>query len=322
MRVRAAVAAILALAAAGAAAAAALDRGYTAPAPVSALDETAAGIATGLAWTPRSCEAVVLWQPDLFARRTFRAPGPCDQTSTGRGVAAVSTDGERVVWLAYAGGNERDWLLWTATPTARTPRRLRFRSADVDAPAPIVLGNGGEGGIPYALGRDVIVIGPTGRRALFWHAPARVVALAQGAGKVGALLETGHLIVVPLAGGGAGATDLDYAPGEVRAFRIAAVGAVVQTRGGIELRTARRRTLLPIPRGSRLVGYVDGQLVYAVGGEIRRYWRATGRDVLLRRVRPPFMAEYDRRGLAWVSGRRVCWAVRVSVEPGPVFPRC
>src|SRR6058998_811576 len=120
---------------------------------------------------------------------------------SGRRVAAVSTDGERVVWLAYAGGNIRDWLLWTATPTARTPHRLRFRSADVDAPPPILLGNGGEGGIPYALGRDVIVIGPRGRRALFCRAPARVVALAQGAGKVGALLETGHLLLVGLGGG-------------------------------------------------------------------------------------------------------------------------
>ena len=320
MRVRAVVASVLALAAAGAAAAAALDRGYTAGTPVSALDATAAAVATGLAWTPRSCEAVVLWQPDFFARRTFRAPGPCERTSTGRGVAAVSTDGQRVVWLAYAGGNTRDWLLWTATPTARRPRRLRFRSADVDAPAPIVLGNGGEGGIPYALGRDVIVIGPTGRRALFWHAPARVVALAQGGGKVGALLDTGHLFVVTLANGGV--TDLDYTPSQVRAFRIVAVGAVVQTRTGIELRTAARRTPLPTPAGARLVGYVDGQLVYAVRDQIRRLTRASGKDVLLRRVGTPFRAEYDRRGLAWVSGRRVCWAVRVVVEPGPVFPRC
>ena len=320
MRTRAVVVSLLALAAAGAARAATLDRGYIAVAPVSALDETAAGVATGLAWTPRTCEGVVLWQPDFFARRTFRAPGPCERTSSGRGVAAVSTDGERVVWLAYAGGNIRDWLLWTATPTARTPRRLRFRSADVDAPPPIVLGNGGEGGIPYALGRDVIVIGRTGRRALFWHAPARVRSLAQGGGKVGALLDTGHLLVVPLAGGRV--TDLDYAPNQVRAFRIVSVGAVVQTPGGIELRTAARRTPLPTPPGARLVGYVDGQLVYALRGQIRRLTRSTGRDVLLRRVRGPFRAEYDRRGLAWVSGRRVCWAVRVVVEPGPVAPRC
>jgi hypothetical protein len=315
MRTRLPLAALGALLAAGVAAAAAFDRGYTAPAPVSALDETAAAVATGLAWTPRSCEAAVLWQPDTFARRTFRAPGPCDETSTGRGIAAIATDGRRVVWLAYAGGNLRDWLLWTATPTARTPRRLRFASADVDAPAPIVLGNGGEGGIPYAVGRDVVVIGPRGSRVLSWRAPARVVALAEGAGSVGVLVATGHLLVVALSG--SHVTDLDYAPNEIVAFRIAAVGAVVQTKAGVEVRNAQRTTPIPARAGARLVGFVDGQLVYAVGDEIRRYDRSSRRDQLLRRVRPPFTAEYDRRGLAWVSGRRVCWAVRVEAVPGP-----
>ena len=319
MHTRLALAAVLALLAAGTAAAAELDRGYTAGAPVSALDETAAAVVTGLAWTPRSCEAVVLWQPDQFARRTFRAPGTCDETSTGRGIAAVATDGERVVWLAYAGGNTRDWLLWTATPTAPTPRRLRFVSVDVDAPDPIVLGNGGEEGIPYAVGRDVVVIGPRGSRVLSWRAPARVVALAQGAGRVGMLLATGHLLVIGLAGGQV--TDLDYPPGDVAALRIAAVGAVVQTGTGIEIRTARSTAPFPVHAGARLVGFVDGQLVYALGDQIRRYDRSTHRDEVLRRVRPPFRAEYDRRGLAWVNGRRVCWAVRVAVSPGP-HTRC
>src|SRR5262249_8584389 len=48
MRTRLALAAALALVAAGSAGAAALDRGYTAPAPVSGLDETAAAVATGV----------------------------------------------------------------------------------------------------------------------------------------------------------------------------------------------------------------------------------------------------------------------------------
>src|SRR5262249_56318581 len=93
MRTRLALVAALALVVAAGAGAAVLDRGYTAPAPVSALDETAAAVATGVGWTPGSCEAVILWQPDYFARRTFRSPGSCERTSTGRGVAAVATDG-------------------------------------------------------------------------------------------------------------------------------------------------------------------------------------------------------------------------------------
>jgi hypothetical protein len=311
VRIRVVLLALLCLASAGAAVGAAYDRGWQAPAPVTALDQTASGVATALAWTPQSCEAVVLWQPAYFARRTFRVPGPCPQTSTGRSIASVATDFARVVWLAYVGGNTREWTLWTATPTARKPRRLRFASADVDAPAPIVLGNGDETGIPYAVGPDVVVIGHRGKRALSWHAPGRVVALAVGAGSVGALLETGQLEVVSLFN----RVDLDYPPAAVRAFRIAAVGAVVETRTGIEVRTARRTAHLPVPAGATLVGYADGELVYALRDQIRAFFRSDGRDVRLRRVRPPFRAEFDRRGMAWVTGRRVCWAVRVYVSP-------
>ena len=217
-------------------------------------------------------------------------------------------------------GNTTEWTLWTATPTAPAPRQVYFTSADANDPAPIVLGNGGEGGIPYAVGADIVVIGRTGRRALSWHAPADVVALAQGAGGVGALLTTGHLLVRSLAGGRV--TDLDYPPGAVRAFRLASVGAVVETATGIELRTARRTTPLPVRTGARIAGFADGQLVYTLRDQIRQYFRPDGSDVLLRRVRPPFVANFDRRGLAWASRSRVCWAVRVNVGPAPHGPKC
>ena len=316
-----ALAAGFSLLAVGGAAARAFDRGWTPPAPVTALDETAAGIATALAWTPRSCESVVLWEPDFFARRTFRAPGPCPQTSTGRGISAVATDSRRVVWLAYVGGNTREYTLWTATPTQRAPHRLRFAAADVDAPPPLVLGNGGESGIPYALGRDVFVIGPSGARVLTWRAPARVTRLAVGAASVGVLVETGHLLVVPLKRGGR-VTDLDYARGFVRAFRVAAVGAVVETPSGIELRRASRATPLVKRPGARLAGFADGQLVYTLGHQIREFLRSSGRDALIRRGFAPLTTEFDRRGMAWVSGRRVCWATRVFVDPGPHAGTC
>jgi hypothetical protein len=316
---RVALAVAAALAVVWSAGATALDRGFTAAAPVTALDATAGAIATALAWTPRGCESVVLWQPDLFARRTFRAPGPCPRTSTGRGIAAVATSSDRVVWLAYAGGNSREWTLWTATPTARAARRLRFARGDVDAPSPIVLGNGGEQGIPYAVGAHVIVIGPSGKRVLSWQAPARVVALEQGANSVGVLVATGNLFVVGLDSGLV--AEHDSPPGEVRAFRIASVGVIVETRRGIEIRTAPGARL-PVPAGARLVGFADGQLVYAWRDQIREYFRPRSRDVLLRRARPPYTAEFDRRGMAWISGRRVCWAVRVNVTPVPHGSTC
>jgi len=321
MLVRAALAAGFSLLAVGGAAARGLDRGYTPPARVTALDETAAGIATALAWTPRSCESVVLWQPPLFARRTFRAPGPCPQTSTGRGISSVATDSSRVVWLAYAGGNTREYTLWTATPTRRTPRQLRFAAADVDAPPPVVLGNGGESGIPYALGRDVFVIGPSGARVRTYRAPARVTALAEGATSVGVLVDTGHLLVVPLKTGRR-VTDLAYPRGAVRAFRIATVGAIVQRTIGIELRTASGATPLVTRPGARLAGFADGQLVYTIGNQIRELERGSRRDVPIRIGLAPLTTDFDRTGMAWISGRRVCWATRVFVGPGPHGGRC
>jgi hypothetical protein len=254
---------------------------------------------------------VVVWQPGSFARRTFGAPGPCPQTSTGRAVSAVATTGDRVVWLAYAGGNTRDWTLWTATSTARAAHRLRFATADVDAPAPIVLGNGGDGGVPYAVGSTVVVLAPAGDRKLTWQAPGRVVALAEGANSVGALVAGGHLLVRSLSS--ANVVDLGYAPGDVKAFRVASVGAIVQTRNGIEIRRPNRTAPLHVRSGARLVGFADGQLVYATGRELREFYRPTGKDSLLRRVPRPFVADFDRRGMAWATGRRVCWATRAFV---------
>ena len=302
---------VSALVAAGVAGAASLDKTRVLPTAVTALDETAQGIATATAWAPGHCESVDLWWPGENQRHGFRAPGPCPRTSTGRGIASVATDLNRVVWLAYAGGNTREWTLWTATPTAKQPRRLRFAAADVDAPAPIVLGNGGEEGIPYAVGADVVVLGWKGTRVLSWHAPARVVALAESASSVGVLLETGHLEVVGLLK--KDVTDYAYAPGEVRAFRVASIGTVVNTTSGIEIRTPTTTVPLSIGPGALLAGFSDGNVVYSRGAEIRDYKRPSGADTLLRRVKPPFRVEFDRRGLAWTTGRHVCFSVRLFV---------
>jgi hypothetical protein len=219
----------------------------------------------------------------------------------------VSTDYNRVLWLAYAGGNTREWTLWTATRTSHRPLELRFAAADIDAPPPIVLGNGDEFGIPYAVGRDVVVLGTRGTRELSWHAPARVMALEQSGGAVGALLETGPLDVVS---DNRHVTDYAYAPGEVRAFRVASIGTIVSTKTDIEIRTPTKTIPLGIGPGALLDGFADGNVVYSRGGELRDYKRPSGADVRLRQVPQPFLAEFDRRGLAWTTGRHVCFAVR------------
>jgi hypothetical protein len=310
---RVAVIVLLELVLAAAATATSLDRAWTATGPITALAENAASVGSASAWTPTSCEAATVWEPDEKTRLTYRVPGPCPGTSTGRGIAAVAAFDTRAIWLSYVGGNTREWRLWTATPTARRPRLLRFATADAGEPSPIVFG-AGEEAMPYALGTRVTVLNGRGGRILSWRAPAPVVSLAEGAHTVGALLSTGHLVLVRITDGNQTA-DLDYAPGVVRAFRLASVGAIVETAQGIEIRKGARTIGTPIPAGAHLAGFADGQLVYSRGAQIREYYRPDGTDRLLRRVQPPFLVSFDRRGIAWATGRRVCWAVRVNVSP-------
>jgi hypothetical protein len=212
MRVSSALLALGVLLAAGVAGAATLDRTRILPTQVTALDSTLQAVATATAWAPGHCESVDLWSPDVGAAYTFRVPGSCPRTSTGRGIASVATSYNRVLWLAYAGGNTRDWTLWTATRRAHRPLKLRFASAPVDAPAPIVLGNGDEFGTPYAVGADVVEVSDTGTRILSRHAPARVVALTAWGGDVGVLLETGHIEVLSSRSGQPPVTDYAYTP--------------------------------------------------------------------------------------------------------------
>jgi hypothetical protein len=328
MRVSATLVVLAALVLVAVAGAATLDRGRLRPARITAIDMSNQAIASASAWTAGHCESVEIWAPDIRAAYQFRMPGPCPQTSTGRGVAAVSMSDNRVAWLSYAGGNTRDWTLWTASRFARKPLKLRFASADVDASPPIVLGNGsGDNGvIPYAVGADVVALSDNGRRGLSWHAPARVLALnadSSGATAVGVLLETGQLDVVSKVGAHVSVQVYDYAPKEVTAFRTIGRTAYVSTKSDIEIRTPTTTTPLDLGPGAMVIGFSDGNLVYTRGAEIRDSKRPNGEDVLLRHVKQPFLAEFDRRGLAWTAGRQVCFTVRVYLfKAFPPAPGC
>lgn len=314
MPLKLALVGVLALVAAGTAAGSALDRAWTAPASITAVDETGQSVAAGIAWTPNSCEQVVVWDPGVRSRYFFHAPGPCPATSTGRGIAAVGTLGTgRVAWLSYVGGNTREWRLWTASTTARRPRLLRFASADAGLTSPIVLGNAGEEGIPYAVKRQVVVIGWQGERALSWRAPSRVVNLAEGGSTVGVVLDNGHVLTLRLHGG-TQIADVAYPPGAVRGLRVASIGTIVETANGIDVHRANGSVSTPVQAGARLVGFSDGQLLYARGAQIRQKALPDGSDTLVRRLKvTPFLADFDRRGMAWTQGRNLCFVVREYV---------
>ncbi|HXG76618.1 MAG TPA: hypothetical protein VNJ53_08615, partial [Gaiellaceae bacterium] len=205
MRPRGATALLPALAAALAlAAAAAAQRpsaSFDAPARVLALGQTGRQVVVAVGATRRQCPHVELWRAGSSTRVRFRSTLPAcrDLPSTGQGIPAVAVATTRVLWLTYTGGNLRDWTLWTATPTRRTPRRLRFVERDVDAPAPIVLGPGTAAGVPYAVDREVVYLGDDGRARFRTTLAAPVRALAAHAhGRdgvvVAALLADGSVV--------------------------------------------------------------------------------------------------------------------------------
>src|SRR5581483_2720646 len=121
--------------------AACADRGVTSPGRVLALARSGYSVAFLSAPGPGHCGPRVLLCEE----------GP----STGSGVTDLAVAHRRVLWLAYAGGNQRDWLLYTATLTRPVERRLELRTVDVDAPAPIVVKIASKYVLPYSINSTV-----------------------------------------------------------------------------------------------------------------------------------------------------------------------
>lgn len=288
------------------------DRAYTPGAAVTSIDTSAGSLAAGTAWSRQRCEGVVLWRPPLFSRYTFRVPGPCPQTSTGRGVAAVSVVADRVLFLSYVGGNTREWRLWTVTPTARRPRLLRTATADADEPSPIVVGNGGRWGVPYAVGRDVVLLDATGARGLSWTAPAPVVALAENNAMLAVALANGDVVSLRERTGEQLASA-SFPAGTVREARPITGGLVVQTTDGVSLHKGNVVRDLAVPAGARMIGYVDGWVAYVLHGQIRAYSWQKRQDVLIRDVGGSVLADFDANGLVWAARGTLCWSTRAYV---------
>jgi hypothetical protein len=263
-----------------------------APAPISALAASNGSIAYASMWTPRVCEHAYLLRPP----RVFPA-GQCPQVSTGRGIASVSVAGTRVVWLAFAGGNIREWSLLTATATRPKPRLLRFSARDVDLPSPIVLGSGGSV-IPYVLGRSVVALRTDGSRAFAWTAPVTVRALAASGSSVAAVLQGGRAVVLS-AGRVVRTAQFD---GEADAVALAGSTLVLQRGRVLDLRVGNTSRTWTLPSHALLQDASPAAAIYAATGRIHRVTFSSGADTVVARGS---LAQLDGGRLVVASGNRL-----------------
>jgi hypothetical protein len=305
---------VIAMLVAASAAGAATLRERTVAGPVGALGIAGTDVGYAVEHRPR-CHEVRAWE--VGSRADRRVASHCFQgTSTGSGVAGVATTQGRSLWLTYTGGNLREWSLWTQGGRGRI-RRIAFESAPVDDPAPIVLGRPWEGSLPYAVGRTVVVVAQSGARRFALTAPARVVRVSAHSRGYAAVLETGSVLAISLAGKPIREHAFDAG---VEDAVLAAVGLVAKTRAGLEIRDGASVRTVDLPRGARFFGYSEGIVAYGSGRELRLRSLRSGADWRHRTLAPRFHAALARRGLTWASGRTLGFSVWAGVNEPPRGP--
>ena len=244
-------------------------RSVTTPATVLELAFDGSRIAYAVGRSTRDCNRVYVW--DLTTRGVSRLGRKthCEQTSTGNSIAQVAIAGTRVLWLHYAGGNLRDWSLWTATTERPSPLRLRLVTRDADDAAPIVIGDGDSGRLgdilPYAVDRTVIALRANGARRFAWTAPGRVVALSALGGELAVATAGGEVTVLDAAGR---VLDNESYASEIQAVKITGNGLLVQRGRVLELRNAGTPGIWTLPPGARLEDAADARAYYVAGGTI------------------------------------------------------
>lgn len=280
-----------------------------------------ASLAFAVARTKKDCDHVELWDTDTKGLWRFGKPGPCTNLgSTGNGISAIGTSGNRVLWVRYAGGNLRDWQLMSATTTQRTPKQLRFVEQDVDLPSPFQIGDAtGSAGIPYSAGKEVVLLGTNGVAAFKATQPSRVLAVTGGKGPggavVAALLETGEVVL--LGGDGSVVQTIPFPPGAVKAMSLAPAGLVAQVPGAVQIRNGAKTTTVNLPAGAVLRDYAEGRILYTKSGEAHAFRISDSHDTLLLKgggATPAVLPTYDTHGLGWGRGTTVNFACAVCVR--------
>ena len=291
------------------AAAAGTLRERTVAGPVSAVGIAGTEVAYADEYR-RRCHEVRRW--DVATRGDVRVASHCFvSTSTGSGIAAVSVAGGRALWLTYIGGNIREWSLWTKRGIARA-KRIAFEAADVDGPAPIVLGSAWDDALPYAVGRRIVVLSPNGSRKFSLDAPAPVRTLSAHSRGYAAVLADGSVLAISPTGRILGQTPFDA--GGAQSAVLAAPGLIVETVDGLEIHRGTTVRRIPLPAGARFLGYSEGIVAYGTGKQLRLRRISNGNDVLFRTLAPRFEAQLGRRGLVYASGRTLGFAAWVTVS--------
>jgi hypothetical protein len=263
-------------------------------APVTALAAAQGHVAYAAAWSGARCERVATSSGSF-------GPRICPAVSTGRGIAAVELAGRRVLWLGYAGGNDRDWTVETATPTRPAPRQLLFVERDVEQRSPVLLGPSDGSLLVYASGRRVVALRADGSRAFVWQAPVAVTAVAAAGGRVAAALGTGEVDVVER-----GSVRRRYAVGGAPSSVAVAGDAVIAQVG----QTLSRRTgglgpeyTLQLPNAARLEDGDASRAVYVAGGNAHLVTFPQSGQPQDRVVGPAQHAQIDGRRLVLAHGR-------------------
>ncbi len=282
-----------------------------------------ASLAFMVSRTRVDCDHIELWDTNRKGVWRFGKRGRCRNLgSTGTGIAAVGVSGNRALWIHYTGGNLRDWRLMTATTTQKTPKQVRFVEQDVDLPSPFAIGDSTRGlGIPYAAGKEVVLLNANGSAAFRYLDSSRIVRVTAGRGPgrvvVAAVRDTGN--VVALRANGTVAKVYPYAAGEVRAIALAPGGLVVQLPASVEIHAPSGIKSVLLPPGAAMLDYVEGRILYGLGNEIRSLKVSSGSDTLLLKATAgrAVFATQDTHGLGWAEGSRLMFACGGCVSYTP-----
>ncbi len=264
-------------------------RSRTEGAPIVALSVTGRSVTYAVAdnASKSDCAHAYFWHTAGGAIGKWRFGKPTNEPcvegpSTGDGISAVAMSAERSLWIQYAGGNLRDWQLFTATQTKTKPKQLAFVEQDVELPSPIVVGQGMQDGVPYAVNANLTFLGDNGAAIFKWTAPAAVKLLASGFGpngsEVAAFLSNGTLDL--LSHSGQVVQSYTYSPGELTALYLGPAGVV-----------ALGRIVRPDPQGR---GDPDGHPAREGADDRLR----PGRDLLLARRGDPRTEDLEQHRLA------------------------